>query len=204
MIALDIAALQEIHTMAMPTKSPAERYLEHLHAIFHVEPTFHEMEKLDPDLPAVTALVYEDVPEPGFVTGITYGLSLVDHPEWNLGRTELCITVESGEAAWALVAAFVANNMRGDCPFTYGSTINFHNQIHPESEMSAFFVFAPSILKNEQYANIEVGTDYKVNIAGLYPIYEEEIGAIAAMGLKDFWHDDNFDPFDFRRKKVTG
>ena len=188
--------------MATPPNTPAERFLAHLYEIFQVEPEFFPMEQGDSSLPAVTALVYRDVPEPGFMTGITYGLSLGAHPDWKLGRPELCITVESGEPAWATVAAFVANGLRGECPFTYGSTINFHEKIHEQSEMSAFFVFAPSILERDQYADIEIGAPYKINIAGLYPIYESEIEQIAQMGLKDFWHHDSFDPFDVRRKPV--
>ncbi len=190
--------------MAQPPNTPAERYLAHLYEIFQVEPEFFQMEQLDPALPAVTALIYKDVPEPGFMTGITYGLSLVDHPDWKLSRPELCITVESGETAWANVAAFVANGLRGNCPFTYGSTINFHEPIHEQSAMSAFFVFAPSILERKDYAEIEIGTDYKVSINGLYPIHESEIDMIASMGLKDFWHHDDFDPFDVRRKEING
>ena len=68
--------------------------------------------------------------------------------------------------------------------------------------MSAFFVFAPSILEREQYSDIEIGASYKINIAGLYPIHASEIEQIAQLGLKDFWHHDDFDPFDVRRKAV--
>lgn len=184
--------------------TPVERYLEHLFEIFHVEPEFYTTEQLDPTVPPVTALVYKDVPEPGFTTGITYGLSLVDHPDWKQGRPELCITVESGETAWATVAAYLANGMRGTCPFAYGSTINFHQAIHEQSKMSAFFVFAPSILERKDYADINIGTDYKININGLYPMYEEEIETFNQLGLKDFWHHEGFDPFDVRRVPVTG
>lgn len=190
--------------MVKRKNTPAERYLEHLFEIFQVEPEFYPMDRNDPDLPEVTALVYKDVPEPGFITGITYGLSLGVHPDWKHGHPELCITVESGEMAWATVAAYVANGLRGQCPFTYGSTIRFHDRIHSQSEMNAFFVFAPSILQKEQYADINIGTNYKVHIAGLYPIHESEIDVIAGLGLKDFWHHPDFDPFDVRRKAIAG
>ncbi len=190
--------------MAQRKNTPVERYLEHLFEIFKVEPEFFPMEQVQPNLVPVTALVYRDVPEPGFVTGITYGLSLGEHPDWKHGRPELCITVETGEIAWAQAAAYIANGMRGTCPFSYGSSINFGEPVHEQSKMSAFFVFAPSILERDQYADIEIGAPYKINIVGLYPIYHSEIEVLAQMGLKDFWHHEGFDPFDVRRAAITG
>jgi hypothetical protein len=191
--------------MAKPPQSAAERFLAHLYDIFGVEPTFHPMEKMDPDLPPVTALVYRDIPEPGYVTGITYGLSLVNHPDWKLSRPELCISMRTTMDSWAMVAAYVANGMRGECPFTYGSTINFHQQIDNASEMSAFFLFAPSIfVQKEHYTGIQVGDGLPLNIVGLYPIYEEEIESINRLGLKDFWHHEHFDLYEPNRPRILG
>jgi hypothetical protein len=184
-------------------RSPIEMYLDHLDVIFQREPIFFMGEKDETGLSGVTVMMYKDVPEEGFVTGITYGLSLVDHPEWTLGKPELCISVESKDENWARAASFIAGKLRGDCPFSYGQTVNFKGQICDDSEMDAFFVFAPSILDKEDYLNIDIGLDYKINIAGLYPIYSSEIEVLGEIGLHDFWHHPNFDNYAVNRERIT-
>ncbi|MBX2895975.1 MAG: hypothetical protein KF763_11065 [Cyclobacteriaceae bacterium] len=184
-------------------KTPAEKYLEHLDKIFQQEPTLYKNDSLIDGLPGVTTIVYKDIPEKGFITALTYGLSLVKHPDWKLGRPELCISVNSPNLEWGLVVGHLANNLRGDCPFSYGQTINFREQISSDSEMDAFFIFAPSTLTKEDYSNIDIGTDYKINIAGLYPMYSDELEVYEIIGLKSFWHHPNFDNYSITRKKIT-
>lgn len=120
------------------TLSPAENYLNYLDSIFQQEPEYHRNDSLMKEIPGVTSIIYQDIPEKGFTTGLTYGLSIVEHPQWKLSRPELCITVESNEKSWADVAGFIANNLRGKCPFCYGEIINFGEQISEDSEMDAF------------------------------------------------------------------
>ena len=184
-------------------KSRAELFLEHLDGIYGVEPEFRMFDSYLDDAPRVTSILYRDIPEPGWVTGHTFGLSEVLHPEWRHGRPELSITVRSTDIAWALVAAEVANRLRGKCPFCYGDTINFGEPVSPESEMSAFFVFAPLILDRKQYLDVNVGCEqHPIHIAGLYPIYAEERDVIHAIGLEAFWKHPGFDPVDVNRKRI--
>lgn len=183
--------------------SPIELYLKHLDNIFQREPIFFMGEKDRNGLSGVSVMMYKDVPEVGCITGITYGLSLVDHPDWKLGKSELCISVESNNEDWAIAAGYIAEKLRGDCPFCYGETINFRKQISEDSEMDAFFVFAPSTLDKEDYLNIDIGLDYKINIAGLYPIYSSEIKILERIGLKDFWHHPNFDNYAVNRERIS-
>ena len=182
--------------------TPVERYLDHLDDIFQREPRFFKNESKQPGLPGVTAILYPGVPEKGYITGLTYGLSLGQHPDWKFGRPELCISIASTEEIWGEVAAFLANQLRGIHPFAYGDTIDFGTPIHESSDMSAFFVFAPSILEKPDYLDIEIGTPYKINIAGLYPIYKEEIATIQKIGLKDFWFHPDFDMYDIHRPPI--
>jgi Suppressor of fused protein (SUFU) len=184
-------------------KTPIEKYLEHLDNIFQMEPIFWGGGKDENGLPKTSVMIYKDVPEIGFITGITYGLSLVKHPEWKLGRPELCISVKSTNESWGHVAGFIANRLRGDCPFCYGETINFGEQISEDSEMDAFFIFAPSTLDKNAFLNIDIGTDYKINIAGLYPIYSDELKTFEEIGLEKFWHHPNFDNYSVKRKRIT-
>jgi len=71
------------------------------------------------------------------------------------------------------------------------------------SEMDAFFIFAPSILDQEDYLNIDIGTDYKISIAGLYPMYSDELEVYEKIGLEEFWHHPDYDNYSVRRKKIT-
>ncbi|MNX87184.1 Suppressor of fused protein (SUFU) [compost metagenome] len=102
-----------------------------------------------------------------------------------------------------MIAGYVANHLRGDCPFSYSQTINFGERISEDSEMDAFFVFAPSTLDKEDYLDIDIGLDYKINIAGLYPMYSEELEAYEKMGLEAFWHHPDFDNYSVNRKRIA-
>ena len=183
-------------------KTPIEKYLAHLDKIFQTKPEYYGDESKKDGIPRVTSIIYKDIPEKGMVTGITYGLSLENHPDWKFGRPELIITVDSKDISWAQVAGYLANSLRGDCPFSYSNTINFREKISDESEMDAFLVFAPSILDKKDYLNIDIGLDYKINIAGLYPIYASEMEYIEKNGLEKFWKHPDFDMYNVNRKRI--
>ena len=109
-------------------KTPVERYLEHLSNIFQQKPQFYDENSLIDGLPAVTSIVYPDIPEKGFITAFTYGLSLVKHSDWKFGRPELCISVESQNLEWRKIVGYVANKLRGDCPFLMDKLLIFVNK----------------------------------------------------------------------------
>jgi hypothetical protein len=182
--------------------SRVERFLAHLDQISGgIEPLFYPVDSTHQGLKGITEILYKDLPEPGFLTGVTYGLSLAEHPDWRLGKPELIISVRSSDERWAHAVGLVAEQLRGVCPFTYGSTINFHAQISPESGMTAFVIFAPAVLDRDSFLNIDVG-DTKINIAGCYPIHETEMKFIDEQGLEAFWKRD-WDLYDVRRAPVA-
>jgi hypothetical protein len=181
----------------------AEQFLQHLERIFKVEPEIFQEQSTIPDLPGVTVFIFRDRPDQGMITGITYGLSFVEHPLWKNGRPELMICVDSTDDSWPLAMSVMTENLRGNCPFTYGNTIDFKEKISESSDMDAFMVFAPSILAPNEYLNIEVGLDYKISIAGLYPIYAGEIDLLNNHGLEWFWKRDGFDVFSVTRDKIS-
>lgn len=96
------------------------RHLAHLESLTDsVEPIFKPIDSTHAGLPPVTAVIYRDLPEPGLLTGLTYGLSLADHAEWVGGKPELCITVRSQNVRWAIAVAFLAEQLRGDAALCY-------------------------------------------------------------------------------------
>ncbi|MGF9647093.1 suppressor of fused domain protein [Pseudarthrobacter oxydans] len=184
----------------MPTR--VEQFVSHLDRLSGgIEPRFFPFEAVR-DLPPVTVMVYDDVPEPGMLTGFTYGVSLADHPHWQLGRPELCISVKSDDLRWPLVLGHIGETQRGDNPFHYGDTINLGERIAPDSAMTAFVIFAPAVLDRADFADINVGETRPINICCLFPIHEAERRYIQDQGLEAFWKL-GWDPYDVKRPSVV-
>jgi hypothetical protein len=95
----------------------------------------------------------------------------------------------------------MAEGLRGRCPFTYGSTINFRAKISDESDMDAFLVFAPSFLQKEQMS-VKLN-DFACNIAGMYPMFSSEFRLYKEIGLERFWHLPGWEPCNVHRKPLT-
>jgi hypothetical protein len=185
-----------------------ERYLAHLDRVSGgVEPRFYPVDHQAGGLHKITNIIYRDLPEPGMLTGLTYGLSTADHDEWRLGRPELCISMASEDERWAQAIGYLASSLVHDCPFAYGDTIDFGEPIATDSTMTAFVVFAPAVLERADYLNVlgaPEGADPQdvINIAGMYPIHDSERLFIRAEGLERFWQL-NWDPFDPARPAVV-
>lgn len=178
--------------------NPAGRFLAHLDALTGgIEPEFWRVEPTKPDLPAVTAVGYRDLPEPGMVLGFTYGLSTAQHDRWRSARPELSICVRSGDPAWVLAAATIAEQLRGDCPFQYGDLLDFGSPIAADTAMDGFVVFAPAAVDPDD-AEVAVGEELPVRLVGLYPTYASERQFIRDNGLEAFWQLD-WDLYDVSR-----
>jgi Suppressor of fused protein (SUFU) len=183
--------------------SRAQRFLDHLDAVSGGrEPRFIPIESTKPGVANVTVVVYDHVPEPGMTTGITYGLSIVDHPRWTRSRPELSLTVATMDDAWMYVLGEIAERLRGDCPFVYGSTVDVGGSVDPETGLSSFVVFAPSVLNRADYERVELGLNDLVSIVGIYPIHESERRFIIDHGLEEFWRLD-WDMYDVSRGPVV-
>jgi Suppressor of fused protein (SUFU) len=167
-----------------------------------VELHFFPVESTHPGLPRVTVIVYDDLPEPGMMTGITYGVSLANHPEWRFGKPELCISVQSSDLNWPLVLGHIGETQRGHNPFHYGDMINFGEKITSESDMTAFLIFAPAVLDRSNYTGIDIGETLPINICGLYPIHAAERRYIHQRGLEAFWKLD-WNPYDIKRPSIV-
>lgn len=179
-----------------------EKFLSHLDGLSGgVEPQFWPVEATSPGHHGVTAIGYHDLPDKGLLLGVTYGLSLARQEAWRLGRPELSISVRSDDPAWALAIAHLAEQLRHDCPFSYGNAINFGEPIAAGSSLDGFVVFAP-LAFDPGAARVDVGDDLPVTIVGMYPTYAAERQFIAEKGLEAFWALD-WDPYDVMRPPVV-
>jgi hypothetical protein len=180
-------------------KSTIEFYLQRLDELAGTEgQSFLVTDKLEK--PPVWVIIYHDSPERGSLTAFTYGLSSSEHPDWKLGYPELMICVDSRDLNWGLAIGHLAKTFRGQSPFTYESIYRFGEKIAKESEMSAFVVFAPSIVEQED-ARIEL-PDRTINLVQMYPIYEEEIDDIKFEGFPKFLNRIE-DVYDVKRKRAA-
>lgn len=141
----------------------------------------------------LTVVAFRDVPE-DLQTSFTYGVSLADHEDWTSGKPELCLSVRSTDGRWAQALGLMAENLRGRCPFRYNDVIRFEAPIAPESEMSAFLVFASTVLPPEA-TRLEVGPPGRedsdvIQLHGVYPIHESEAEYLGTHGLESFWRRD--------------
>jgi hypothetical protein len=182
-------------------RTRVERYLDHLDALGGgAEPEFWPVESTSPGHQGVTAIGYRDLPEQGLLLGFTYGLSLARQDEWVLARPELSICVRSDDPTWVLAVAYLAEQMRHDCPFGYGNTINFGEPVTAGTQLDGFVVFAPIALDRAD-ATVEVGDDLPIAVVGMYPTHQSERRFIAEQGLEAFWTLD-WDPYDVTRPPV--
>ena len=186
--------------------SDVETFLVHVERVFGAPASrFHQLPATRPGLKPITVVLFENFPQPGHSSAVTYGLSLSDHPSWKHGRPELMISVEDDDPAWGLAIGDIAEQHRGESPFSYGQTINFGGRISNRSEMSGFFLFAPTLveraLTRDEYA-IPL-PHYTVFLTGLYPMYAEEISVYRRIGLEQFWKHPEFDPWNIRRARLT-
>ena len=181
--------------------SDSEVFLQQINTLFGRESVIRKIDSTHPGMPPLACFIYRDLPEPGMTTGVTYGLSVADHPDWRYGKPELVVSVKSADESWALAAAFIAERFRGDKSFTYGSLFSLDAPICAESEMCGFFVFAPAVL-DQKTMKVELPTK-TVNIVGMYPIYRGEIELIREIGLEEFWRLPEFKMYDVKRRDLS-
>jgi hypothetical protein len=179
----------------------AEVFLEKLRALFGKESSVKRIEPTRPDQPPLALFIYRNIPEPGWMTAVTYGLSLTSHPAWTQGSPELTITLETDDEVWALAIAYFAARFGGELDFSVGSIFTLDEPISPESGMSAFLAFAPSsVTKADATLKLPSKT---VHLVGMYPLYAGEVDLIARGGLKPFWHHPKYDVFSVCRPDLS-
>ncbi len=180
--------------------SDAQLFLNKLNELFGEENAIHKVDPFVEGGNSIYVFFFADLPEKGSLTAITYGLSEANHPDWKLGRPELMVTLDTNDKSWGMAAGFFASEYQGIKPFCYGDLYTLDEPITAESEMVGYFIFAPSFLNQEQ-STIKL-SNKTVHLAGMYPIYEEEIELYKEIGLERFWQSDGFDLYDVHRQNI--
>jgi hypothetical protein len=181
-------------------KQDPELFIDHLRTNFGKESTIHRAEAEDGRAP-ISVFIYKNIPEPGMITGVTYGLSIYPYPEWKLARPEIIVAVKSLDIGWPCAAATFAATYRGKKRFSYGDVFTTDSPMVSDSEMDGFVIFAQSIL-DRSMQSVQMN-DYKIHFAQFYPIYRSEVNLYGKIGLKSFWHHPGFDMYDIKRKPIT-
>lgn len=179
-----------------------ERFIEHIEKVFLQEPEIFHFEPASKNSLGCSVFVYRDIPEPGYLTAVTYGLSLYPNKAWVDSRPELIILVESTDINWARILGYLVSSYELQVDFSYGEIINFGEQISTESKMDSFFIFAPSILERKDFMDIDI-LDYKIHLTGIYPIYSSEIETIDTIGLEAFMKDKKYDLYSVKRPAIV-
>jgi hypothetical protein len=187
-----------------PTRNPmaknnAEHYLEYLTATFGEESRILREDGVDGG-PPISMFVYEGAPEPGMITGVTFGLSLVANPAWTQSRPEMLISMESGSLDWPSVAANLTAYFSRKKRFSYGDVFTVDGPLTEDTEMDALLIFAQSLLEPE-HASVDL-RDYRVHLSQFYPFYRSEIELYERIGLQAFWNHPDFGMYDPRRPRI--
>jgi hypothetical protein len=178
---------------------PATLFLNYLESLFKQEAIIFRGASSEDGLIEPAALVFENVPEIGFMTVVTYGLSFTNHEDWKLNRRpELVLTIDSLDKDYAIALADLVSSSRGKIPYLYGERINT-GKIFKNSNVSGFVVFAPLFVPKEAYLDIDLGFDYNVCLNGIYPITNGENEIIDMIGFENFWKDGNFNLKTFHK-----
>ncbi|WP_170157158.1 suppressor of fused domain protein [Roseimicrobium gellanilyticum] len=179
--------------------SNAELFLEYLDNTFGKEDQILS-EQAEDGGPKIAMFVYRECPEPGMVTGVTFGLSHRAHPDWKFGRPEMVISMESESLDWPSAALGLTAYFAGKKRFCYGDVFTVDGTLTSETEMDGVLIFAQSLLDPEA-ATVQL-RDYRATLYQYYPIHSAEIPIYEKLGLEGFWNHPEFGMYDPKRKPI--
>ena len=164
-------------------KSTLERYRDALQEAMQTKATVYREKSIQKKLPMVYTMVFDKaVHHPA--TAFSYGVSFAttaEQPE----RIELCLQTRSNAREWLHVVGYLANQLRGDCPFQLGQIIRMGQTISPDSKLDAFLV-VPPIDENIPVSISDRKKTPPIRLVELVPVYAEETPKILRLGVKAF------------------
>jgi hypothetical protein len=152
--------------------------------------------------PRMLIYYFQDFPEKDMLTAVTAGLSNASHEAWRNGKPELSITLKTKDTGWGSAAAYLAQSFYNDSSFHYQASFKLDQPMSKDSAMNACFVYRPQFMNDEQI-KFEL-PDRTIFLAGLFPMYDEEVAMYETKGLQAFWNTPGFHPYDPTRASITG
>jgi len=153
------------------------------------------------DRPRMLIYYFENFPAKDMLTAVTAGLSNASHPDWQAGKPELCFSLQTRDTGWGSAAAYIAQSFYNDSSFHYQASFKLDAPMSGDSAMNACFVYRPQFM-NEEQIRFDL-QDRTIFLAGLFPMYDEEVPMYETKGLKDFWNTPGFDPYNPRRASIA-
>jgi Suppressor of fused protein (SUFU) len=181
-------------------KSDARAFADSISALLGPHDAIRVVQPTRPGLLPVCCFMFQDRPETGLLTIITYGLSLSNHPTWREEKPELIASVRSKDEEWGLALSSFAERLRGEEPFDDGSILIGATQLALESEMEGF-VLGDTQPEDQDHHRIDLPTR-TVRLRRATPIYECEVDFIRRVGAGQFLQRPNADFFDIQRDHI--
>jgi len=162
--------------------SHLESFLLHLERVAGKEAEFRQVSPPSKPNRAV-AIIFTDWPEPGSLTAVSYGRSLVLHKDGP--GAELALIIRSADPAWPLAVCELAERLQ-TAHLSVGDFVRWGDKERPcpissESDMEAFLISEPSgPLEPFRDASRAEGLE----LFQVIPILAPELHAIAEHGAK--------------------
>ncbi|OEZ62660.1 suppressor of fused domain protein [Duganella sp. HH105] len=151
--------------------------------------------------PRMLVYYFNDFPTKGMLTAVTAGLSSANRPEWVHGKPELMFSLRTTDPNWGSAAALLAQKFFQTGSFAYQSCFKLDAPMSGDSAMNACFVYKPFFLEGDQL-KFEL-PDRTIYLAGLYPMYDEEVSLYETNGLQAFWETPGYDYLNPRRASLA-
>lgn len=181
------------------------RYIKNLALPASREPATQVILSTDDAGREIVAVVFGDYPERGYVTGFTYGLSLLGDLNFPHCGRELVMTIRSANREWGIVPSRLAASLQGRHPFRIGQAIGYAGSLVDGTTMNSVLLAEPTmpgVPSRVDLGDEAGGASDVVEIVGVYPIYASERDRVYAFGFDVLWALD-WDRFDPQRPAIV-
>ncbi|MES2162082.1 MAG: suppressor of fused domain protein [Pseudomonadota bacterium] len=151
--------------------------------------------------PRMLVYYFKDFPVKDMLTAVTCGLSNANRPEWIHGKPELMFSLHTTDPLWGSSAALLAQNFFDTGSFAYNACFKLDTPMSSDSDMNACFVYKPPFLDGDKI-KFEL-SDRTIFLAGLYPMYDEEVSLYETIGMQAFWNTPGYAPLNPRRLSLA-
>jgi hypothetical protein len=151
--------------------------------------------------PRMLIYYFNDFPAQGMLTAVTCGLSNAPRADWVHGKPELMFSLRTQDPSWGDAAALLAQTFYTSGSFAYQALFKLDTVMSADSNMTSCFVYKPPFLDGDQLKFVL--PDRTIFLAGLYPLYEEEVALYESIGMQAFWNTPGYDYLNPRRASLA-